>query len=259
MTIVRVLPVGVGVLLSSLALAAQVPASSSTLLSFTDPITPGVTWAPALHPRIAGLELLLPPNTMSTFWWQSPPMPTRPSWRPPTGVKIDVTLIGLETTLDDRSTTSDTTFTYDHAFVRYGADRVHWSSWIVAKADGPTLTSSRFDTWIQVPAVAREQYEALMQEWWRTNPSWSSDEDEFCRWLAVHHRDVFDHDIPLLGYVQVRVEGSARSLRVGGMTVDQSSAVGGLQSLPRDVRRPTADGPWTFDLNLQGRGRVVDR
>jgi hypothetical protein len=248
---VRLFLVGVAVSLSGLALTAQVPANSSTKLSFTDPITPGVTWALAMHRAIAGLELLLPPDTMSTFWWQSPPMPTRPSWRPPRGVKIDVTLNGLETRLDDRTTTSDTTFAYDRAFVRYSADRIHWSSWIVAKADGPTLTSTRSEIWIEVPAVAREQYEALMQEWWRTNPSWSSDEDEFCRWLAVHHRDVFDHDIPLLGYVQVRVEGSARALRVSGMTVDQTSSVGGLQSLPRGARRPTADGPWTFDLNVQ--------
>jgi hypothetical protein len=55
-----------------------------------------------------------------------------------------------------------------------------------------------------MPQQAREKYDELMKEWWQTNPAWSSDEHEFCLWLAARHPDFFASEIPVIGYAQIR-------------------------------------------------------
>jgi hypothetical protein len=144
---------------------------------------------------------------------------------------------------------------YTRAFCRYSADRVHWSSWYRLAPTAPvtSLVSTEFESWLELPRAASERYEELKTEWWQTQPVWSSDEHEFCIWLAAHHRDYFDTEVPLVGYVQVRVEGDAHQVHVASMTVWFSSDPGGLESIPRGPRRPTADGPWFFDLAKLGR------
>ena len=88
-----------------------------------------------------------------------------------------------------------------------------------------------------------------MPEWWRSDPDWSSDEHEFCVWLAKHHPGYFATESPFIGYVQVRVEGEARRMRVSGMKIEQFWSVSGFYSLSKRKPRPTTGQKWFFDLS----------
>jgi hypothetical protein len=142
-----------------------------------------------------------------------------------------------------------------NVFFRYSADLVHWSSWysMTLSGAGAPDTRAEYQGNVSLPHVAGEEYARLMREWWQTGPQWSSDEHEFCVWLATHYRGYFSTEVPFVGYVQVRLEGNAGAFRLGSINVKQSSGSSGLQSLPKGTRRATANGEWFFDLNKVGR------
>jgi hypothetical protein len=87
-----------------------------------------------------------------------------------------------------------------------------------------------------------------MSIWWRTNPAWPSDEHEYCLWLAANHREVFDSEIPVMGYVQVLVEGNARRFTFKGLSIAINSSGSGLQAIPRGPKRAGSDDKWFFEL-----------
>jgi len=196
-----------------------------------------------------GLETRQPwtDNTSREFWFQTQPLATGPSWRPPPAV-------GFELALNDLFVLERTQRGYLKAFGRYSADRVHWSSWFpIASTSRETLAGSTFQGRHELPRAARDKYDELMQVWWQSDPAWSSDEHEFCLWLAAGHRDFFAAEIPHMGYVQLRVEGDAQGMRVGGLTIRLNAGMSGLQSIPRGQRRPNADEKWFFDLSRIGK------
>lgn len=226
--------------------AAQIGYSDGTFVSFTGAApTPGATWSSQMERTAdAGLRTLPVdgPNSSRDYWFQSPPIPTGPSWRPPRMISVTMTLYVFEAI-------GGSMRAYSSAYLRYSADLVHWSTWYRMAPVGPLVDSAnQFEVLVVLPGVALEQYSALMTEWWQTKPVWGSDEHEFFVWLAGHHRDFFDKEIPVIGYIQTRVEGGANRARVAMMNVQQRSSSSGLQSIPTGPTRSNTDGPWFFDL-----------
>jgi hypothetical protein len=203
-----------------------------------------MSWTKQMEVTERGLATLQPwaPNTSRDFWFRSQPIPAGPSWRPPTNLGLKITLDGVETA-------ESTMKPHTRAFARYSTDRVHWSSWFpLSPAGGSAFSATSFEGTLGMPHYVREEFEELRSKWWQTNPAWSSDDHEFCLWLAAHHRSFFDSDIPFMGYVQLLVEGGAQGLRLSGMTVSLSAGMSGLQSIPRGPQRSTAEDKWFFSL-----------
>jgi hypothetical protein len=206
------------------------------------------SWSGQMELTTLGLETRQPwtDDTSREFWFQTQPLATGPSWRPPSAV-------GVELTLNDLYVLEKTQRAYLKAFGRYSADRVHWSSWFpIASTSRETLAGGTFQSRHELPRFAQAKYQELMRTWWQTDPAWSSDEHEFSLWLAASHRDFFASEIPHMGYVQLLVEGEAQGLRLGGLTIRLNAGMSGLQSRPRGQRRPSADEKWFFDLSRIG-------
>ena len=226
---------------------AQIFYSDDTVVTFSGAApTAEATWSSQMErTEEAGLRTLPVngPNSSREYWFQSPPIPTGPSWRPPRFVVVTMTLSAFE------ALPGGAWRAWSRAFLRYSTDRVHWSTWYVMEPVGPPMDSpNQFKVTVMLPSVAHEGYDTLMRDWAQTKPVWSSDEHDYCVWLAGHHREVFDKEIPVIGYVQTRVEGDANRARVGKMNIQQQSSGGGLSAIATGPTRSNTDGPWFFDL-----------
>ncbi len=188
------------------------------------------------------------PNTSRDFWLQTQPMPAGPSWRPPRIVSVTVRLVGAEMSGQDSQG-------FLRAWARYGADRVHWSSWFPLPGATPRGLTTEFTGTLVKPYYAPSRYQSLMSDWWRTTPAWSSDEHEYALWLAANHRDVFQSEIPVMGYVQVLVEGNAQRFSLKGVSIGISSSGSGLSSVDvggtRPAKRTGIDDKWFFQLPIK--------
>jgi hypothetical protein len=224
------------------AIQAQIGSSNSVKIRFAPAETlNGITWSSSVLLTESGLFLeRLAPNTSAEVWVQSQPMAAGMSWRPPTSVMVRVE---VESGPDD--------FTYLHSYFRYSCDKVHWSTWYnlsSAKAQ-PKDIAFAYEGWLSVPRVARKEYAALSQEWWKTNPVWSSDEHELCIWIAKRNPDFFSSEFPFIGYIQVRIEGETRGMSLKSLRINTSSSVSGLMSVKKGQVRSTTDEKWFFDLS----------
>src|SRR5207244_3506693 len=108
---------------------------------------------------------------------------------------------------------------------------------------------------LRIPAVARERYSALQEKWRATKPLWSCDEDALCRWIAKHEPKFFEKEIPLLGYLQFRIEDYSgdRDLTIRKLVVDTSWAVSGLHSIPSNNVKPDYSKKWWFQADGGGK------
>lgn len=202
----------------------------------------GVTWSPSVSLREGGLSAeKLPPNMASEVWVQSQPISAGMSWRPPMSATIR---LEVEAGAED--------FTYLQAYFRYGCDRVHWSTWYnlrsLKRQDG--IAASVYESNLAIPRMAQAAYYAKMQEWWKTNPPWSSDEHELCVWIISQDPDFFSREFPFIGYVQVRIEGETRGLQLKSLSIKVSSAVSGVYAFSTSTKgrgRSTTGEKWFFD------------
>ena len=187
-------------ILSATAAQAQFFFSDTVKLQFAGAKVPeGVTWSPSVSLKDSGLySEKLPPNMAREVWVQSQPISAGMSWRPPTS-----TTIRLEVEAGAEE------FTYLHAYFRYSCDRVHWSTWYNLYSLKPQhgIAASVYESNLSIPRLVQGQYYAKMQEWWKTNPAWSSDEHELALWIVSQDPDFFARELPFIGYVQVRIEG----------------------------------------------------
>ena len=162
------LAVGLAVMVAPAAISAQITFGQSTPIEFGSGRPSELTWSTGMRASPNGLET--PPidaaGDSTPLWWQSPPIPTGPSWRPPRSMSLTVPLSGLDVVSNSMGVG------YVRTFVRYSADRVHWSTWYAMKAaEGTTgLAPAKFDLWLALPDVAGEEYETLMGDWRRTDP-----------------------------------------------------------------------------------------
>jgi len=104
-----------------------------------------------------------------------------------------------------------------------------------------------YEGWLSVPNVAREAYSAQAGEWWKTDPAWTSDEHELCVWIVKRNPEFFASEFPFIGYVQVRIEGESRGMRLKSLRVSTNSAESGLTSIKKRQVRSTIGEKWFFD------------
>lgn len=206
----------------------------------------GVTWSDDLRLTNSGLSLReLESNQVVDIWIQTQAFPIGLSWRPPRGANFTVIL-------DGALNTPTTVASDPEIFIRYSSNKFRWSSWYFFQRENDSTAKSpgNFKSMISLPYVASESYDRLMKQWWRTKPVWSSDENEFCEWLVKNEPDFFAHEMPFIGYVQVRLE--RRSARfpqdLRSMKIQYSWGVGGLTSIPNDKSkvRKNIDEKWFF-------------
>lgn len=232
------------VLLSAITVQADLSFSSTTKIQFApNKVAEGVTWSPSVSLTDGGLVAeKLPSNMSAEVWVQSQPISAGMSWRPPTGAVIR---LEVEAGAED--------FTYLNAYFRYSCDRIHWSTWYdlpPLKAKN-ALVGSVYEGTLSIPRMAQEAYYAKMQEWWKTNPAWSSDEHELCLWIASQDPDFFAREFPFVGYVQVRIEGETRGAQLKSLSVKVSAGVSGLTAFRTEGRpvRSTTGEKWFFDVS----------
>jgi hypothetical protein len=201
----------------------------------------GVTWAPSVSLTDSGLYLgRVSPDSSAEIWVQTQPISAGMSWRPPSSIMVRV---DVESGAED--------FTYLRSYIRYSCDKAHWSTWYnlspaKTKTAGMAFT---YESWISLPRIAHKAYSDLAQEWWMTDPAWSSDEHELCVWIAKSYPEFFSSEFPFIGYIQVRIEGESRGLRLKSLRVSANSAVSGVTSVKKRQVRSTIDGKWFFDLS----------
>ena len=233
------------VFLSAITAQAQLFSSDTTKIQFAPTkVAEGVTWSPSFSLTDGGLfSEKLRPNISAEVWIQSQPISGGMSWRPPTAATIS---LDVEAGAED--------FTYLHAYFRYSCDRVHWSTWYNLAPLKPQnkIAGSDFEGSLAIPRLAQEAYYEKMQEWWKTNPPWSSDEHELCVWIASQDPSFFSREFPFIGYVQVRIEGETRGAQVKSLSIKVSSSVSGLMAFSTVTKgraRPTTGEKWFFDVS----------
>jgi hypothetical protein len=101
---------------------------------------------------------------------------------------------------------------------------------------------------LSLPRTAYAPYYTKMEEWWKTNPEWTSDEYELCVWITRQDPEFFAREFPFIGYIQVRLEGEARGLHLKSLGIHTSAAVSGLSS-PRIGGVKSTEEPWSFDVS----------
>jgi hypothetical protein len=229
-------------ILPAITIHAQIFSRDTTKIQFgPNKVPDGVTWSQSVSLRESGLFAeKLPPNRATEVWVQSQPISAGMSWRPPTSATV---------TLEVQAGAED--FTYLQAYFRYSCDRVHWSTWYnfrpVELPDG--ITASVYESSLTIPRMAQSTYLAKMQEWWKTNPPWSSDEHELSVWITSQDPDFFSREFPFIGYVQVRIEGETRGLELKSLSVRVNSGVSGLTALSSGRVRSTTGEKWFFDVS----------
>jgi hypothetical protein len=201
-----------------------------------DKRTPGVTWSRESMLTDSGLVV----SNAGEFWLQTGKVPAGLAWRPPTAAEVTLS-IHVKDTKDLPPSLV--------AYVRYGCDGIHWSTWAVmseTKARAGAVQSYRAS--LRVPSVAKERYHALHSKWEQTEPDWSSDEDALCRWIARERPQFFEKELPLIGYLQFRLEDSsgARAVTITKLAATVSWGVGGLHNVPRKGKADYGK-KWSFE------------
>jgi hypothetical protein len=136
------------------------------------------------------------------------------------------------------------------AYVRYGPDTRHWSSWQalerLALAEG--AAASTFKGYIAIPWKDQAEYGARVQEYQRRDVPWASDEEAAVKWIVASDPEFFSRTIPFVGYVQFLVEMNLQGgQRVSRINARASWGVGGFAAAPRNrpwFERPT--GTWRY-------------
>lgn len=217
-------------------LSAIVISGFSKTIDFTDTASAsGAMWSSSLERTRKGLIA----TNRQKFWVQLPPVAIASADRPPTSTSV-VGTVGYDGVCFDLDLS-----------VRYSTDHVHWSSWcaLTRMWKDPNEPRGEFKGEVSVSKVAFQTYEALKEEWWKTNPLWPNDNHEFCIWLAAKHPDYFATEIPLIGYLQLRLEGvSPDNFRLASVGLSGTFAVSGINFGTSAKPRPGSDGKWFFDL-----------
>jgi hypothetical protein len=204
-------------------------------------IPSGVTWSAAFKLTSDGLQQL--PDKAADIWIQTDKIPVGMRWRPPASVTVSLSICG-EGVKDSP----------DYAYVRFGCDGVHWSTWYPMRPSEKLAPNclATYTCDLGLPSVAMEKCYDLEKEWKETNPDWKDDTDAFCRWIAKNHAGFFEHEIPLLGYVQLRVESfSGLSRKWMKFVIGREWSVSGLYHSPKDPKQADSKKEWCFELTRE--------
>lgn len=185
-------------------------------------------------------------------WIETKPLAIGTGWRPPQSAEVRIKIQTNYPAIVSTSHHSKIFYT-PGIYVRYSADRVHWSDWQPTKLseDPRESGSALYTASIGVARRTSHAYRTKLQQWSRRDDIvWASDEDEFCRWLVKKEPDFFAKQRPFVGYVQFLIEDSFKgSQRLTRFEADVSWGVSGMQTIaqsPVATKRQNSSGAWDF-------------
>jgi hypothetical protein len=187
-------------------------------------------------------------NKYRDFWIQSIPVAIGTSWRPAKG-----TYVSIRIDPQKKPIVSDNGRTYSlndsHVYARYSPDKKHWSSWQALGEPIDLETNRSFQGLIELPRIEQENYDKLISQYSRMDAMWGSDEEAAVKWILQTEPDFFEKQLPFVGYVQFRVEGSMPgNERISRIKMQLSWAVGGLHTIPKNTDDgKNRDGVWRFE------------
>lgn len=251
-------PVGSFILLGSVLLVLGLPigASIGMLSSFTVDFTsenkeaPRATWSEDLVQAPTGLKLKNPATRSDDSWIVTEPEGMGPSWRTLRGVGFRLVVEGVPTPQMSADGTSLSVPNSGQAFVRFGPDCKHWSSWQamtvenkVHQEKGALFTGS-----VGVTTTDGAAYWKLLSEYGSLDVPWKSDEEAAVKWILEKDPKFFEKHLPFVGWVQFRYEPpTSGEVSVEKIHVFYSWGVSGLHVPPRDPEvNKNRDGPWRF-------------
>jgi hypothetical protein len=186
-------------------------------------------------------------NDIHNFWVQSIPVAIGTAWRPAESCNVRMKMNFADSNDQFRFDNPYKEQQSTHAasciqfYVRYSPDKLHWSTWQALDAQLQGL--------IDVPDVARVEYNNLLGDYAKQNVPWSSDEEAAAKWILQGQPDFFEKHIPFVGYVQFRGEGwIAGGQRIKQIEMALSWDVSGMATAPsRPNEVNEHNGPWRFD------------
>ncbi len=222
-------------------------------------VTEGTTWSDGW---VAGERGLASPKMgageVSDAWVEGAPVPAGLAWRPPRSVRVELFVEGeLEAGAAGLV----------EAYVRHGCDLVNWSTWQKLsgphegswlKAAGPPAAPgglpvlARFTGEVGVPAVATREWDERRDTWLKSDPAWSSDDDEYARWLAAKDPRFFSRNLPFVGWTQFRVELTSLSgaVRLAVLHARLTWVVGGAAAIPKRGKPKSEGSPSAMDRQV---------
>lgn len=241
-------------ILSTAAAAAGMFGSDQQVIDFTQPEQAAklATWS---DPKHLGC-------TKAGFGWdgekrqvrdasiETEPLPIGTRWNPTRNAGIRIT---VQTNYPQviHPAPKATTYSSPSIYVRFSADRVHWSDWQPTELSehpripGTTLYTAR----VGVTRRGSESYDSKRRAWFqRDDIKSANDEDEFCRWLVKQEPNYFAKERPFVGYVQFLLEASfAGSQRLTRFDADvQWNVVAGHQPSKDAAPNKAKDTGWNF-------------
>ena len=215
------------------------PAGSITNATWSDPdknsvLTNGLGWDGK-------------PDASRDYWIQSIPVAIGLAWRPASGASVE---IKITPQLKPRQLSDgrDWPAFPDSAFVRYSADKKHWSSWQALEQQRNAETNRIYGGLIQVPRIEHANYSKLYTEWEANDVPWNCDEEACVKWILQRESDFFSKQIPFAGYVQFRIEGELPSgQRIENIQMRLGWSVSGLQTIPKNPEYKRPEGAWRFE------------
>jgi hypothetical protein len=241
--LMRMLAAALMVLWMETPVLAQICGAPDTeVLLAKGKIPSGVTWSAAFQLTSDGLQQL-PENYKSDIWIQTHKIPVGIAWRPPSSSTVSLSIYG--------NGAKDYPI---YAYVRYGCDGVHWSSWYPMQPSAKLRANSlaTYTCYLRLPNVAFEKFCDLEKEWEGTKPDWDEDTDACCRWIAKNHPRFFEDEIPFLGYVQFRLETfTLESRKCTKLIIGKNWCVGGMAHIRPDGNQTDNKKEWCFELTRE--------
>lgn len=173
------------------------------------------------------------------------------AWRPASGVSLGAKLRPVSQ--GERQGVTDGRF-----YVRYSPDKKHWSTWMpMQKEKDPKAAEAGWDFLIDLHVAKSESaaYHDLRLAYSKLDVPWKSDEEAAVRWILEKQPDFFAKQLPFIGYIQIRFEGSfAGGLRTTGFDYRLDWGAGGIHVPPEDPKAyEKSTGPWRFDATEGGK------
>lgn len=185
-------------------------------------------------------------------WIETEPLAIGTGWRPAQGAGVRIKLQTNYPVIVVNGPNSKS-FYAPSVYVRYSADRVHWSDWQpVNSSEDPRAPGTVIHaTHVGVARRARRVYDAKLWEWSRRDDvDWGSDEHGFCDWLVKQDPDYFAKERPFVGYVQFLLEKSFNGRqRLTRFEADVNWSIGGIEQAAKVDAvqpRPERSRSWNF-------------
>ena len=190
-------------------------------------------------------------NSRRDFWIQSIPVAIGTSWRPAQGATVVIEV--APQTKSKTILVGQSNIVYvpygGSVFVRYSPDKKHWSTWQSLQEQRDSGTNRVFHGVIEVPRIEHEKYFKLITEYSALDVGWKSDEEAAVKWILQREPDFFQKQLPFVGYVQFRMEGSlSGGQRIEIIRMQLGWGIGGFHKAPKKPNSDrTRDGVWRFE------------